>query len=271
MSAAAPAPFALDPARIAAQLTSARFGRSLELKAVTASTNDDARQAASVGAPDGHVVVADAQTRGRGSRGREWSSPPGTDLYVSLVARLPVPAARLPPLTLAVGLAVAETIDAFLAGVQAQVKWPNDVWVRRRKLAGVLVEGSSLGEQLEPLVIGVGINVNRRSFPSELRAEASSLALELGDACDRNLVLARLLERLEVWVDRFAAEGSATVASALNERLALRGESAHCGDELGVVERVTASGALLLATAHGPRECVSGPLRACETAREAPA
>jgi len=263
----------LDPAQIAAQLSTARFGRSLVLKQATASTNDDARQAANLGAADGHVVIADAQTSGRGSRGRSWLSPPGTDLYLSLVARLALPPTRLPPLTLAVGLAVAEAVDALLGAKESRalVKWPNDVWVGRKKLAGVLVEGASAGDQLEPLVIGVGINVNRRAFPSELAQEASSLALELDRTVDRSLVLATFLNRLEPWVDRFVAEGTAPVVRALNERLALQGERATCGEEIGIVERVTDSGALLLATEHGPRECTSGTLRACETRSEAPA
>src|SRR5687767_11429013 len=104
----------LSSERVQAQLHTARFGRSLVLLPSTGSTNDDARAAALAGAPDGHTIVADTQTQGRGARGRSWLSPPGVDLYVSVLAQLPVPLERLPPLTLAAGLAVADTCAAFL-------------------------------------------------------------------------------------------------------------------------------------------------------------
>lgn len=258
---------------LAARLTTARLGRSLTLLPVTESTNDDARRAASEGAPDGHVIVADAQTRGRGSRGRTWLSPPGQDLYLSIVAQLPLPPASLPPLTLAVGLAAAESLDPLLAplDLRASVKWPNDAWVGGRKLVGVLVEGASIGDALEPLVIGVGINVNRREFPDDLAVAPTSLGALLGRDQSRAAVLAAFLNRLEPWLDRFVAEGPGPVVSALNARLALRGERAACGDVVGVVEGVALSGALVLRTALGRRECIAGTLRPCGPDGEAPA
>jgi BirA family biotin operon repressor/biotin-[acetyl-CoA-carboxylase] ligase len=139
-------PHDLQPERIASALATRRLGRSLELRAITESTNDDARAAAAAGAPDGHVVLADAQRKGRGSRGRAWVSPPGSDLYLSAVVRSALPAQQLAPLTLAIGVGVAEAAEAFLpSGKRASIKWPNDVWIGRAKLAGVLVETASLG------------------------------------------------------------------------------------------------------------------------------
>lgn len=254
----------LTHARIQAELDTARYGRSLTLVEVTGSTNDDARAAALAGAPDGHAIVADAQSQGRGSRGRTWTSPPGQDLYVSVVARVPLALAELPPLTLAVGLAVAETADAYLEpGRTAQVKWPNDVWIDRNKCAGVLVETVSLGAEVQALVIGIGLNVNRRAFPADLETPATSLALasEAHADLDRASVLAYLLTRLEVRVDSFVHEGLAPVLAALDTRLALRGEAASCDGLHGVVEGVSAQGALLLRTPDGLRPVISGTLR----------
>lgn len=257
---------------VSALLTTARLGRSLVTCAETGSTNDDARAASTAGAVDGHTIVADAQTAGRGSRGRSWSSPRGTDLYVSVVARLPLPLSSLPPLTLAVGLAVAEAVESFLpAARQPLVKWPNDVWVDRKKLAGVLVEGASIGERSEPVVIGVGINVNRRDFPADLAHPASSLALLAGTSVDRTAVLAALLNRLEPWLDRFVAEGPTPLVSALHARLALAGERARCDEHVGIVEGVAPTGALRLRTAQGEIACVSGTLRPCEPTDQTPA
>jgi BirA family biotin operon repressor/biotin-[acetyl-CoA-carboxylase] ligase len=260
----------LERARVEALLTTSRLGRSLAIAQSTGSTNDDARTAIRAGAADGHVVVAESQTAGRGSRGRSWVSPAGTDIYMSVVAKLSVTPERLPPLTLVVGLAVVEALDPLLAG-RALVKWPNDVWVAGRKIVGILVEGASTGTHVEPLVIGIGINVNRREFPAGLDVPPSSLALELGQDVDRARVLASVLNRLEVWLDRFQAEGPGAAIDAINERLALRGERARVDQLEGTVLRVAASGALQLDTDTGVRELVAGTLRACGPGLDAPA
>jgi BirA family biotin operon repressor/biotin-[acetyl-CoA-carboxylase] ligase len=243
------------------KLTTARYGRSLELKESTASTNDDARAASLAGAPDGHVVVADAQTRGRGAHGRTWVSPAGQDLYVSIVAHVPVALDQLPPLTLAVGLSVADTLDPYLPpGLRAQVKWPNDVWLDRKKCAGILVEGASQGDRTLPVIIGIGLNVNRHEFPEGLDTEPASLAMFVGETA-RAEVLASLLGHVEAWVDRFVAHGPGPVVESLNARLAMRGEPVRCDDVQGVVDAVQLSGALLLRTESGPRELFAGTLR----------
>ena len=262
----------LAHAEVQARLRTQRLGRSLALLATTGSTNDDARRAASAGAVDGHTIVADAQTAGRGSRGRHWISPPGTDLYVSVVAHVTLPLASLPPLTLTVGLAVAEALESLLPPThRPQVKWPNDVLVDRHKVAGVLVEATSLGARSEPLVIGIGINVNRAVFPDDLPQPATSLLRVLGHEVDRVGVLVALLERLELWLDRHLAFGAEPAIAALAPRLAMRGERARCDDVEGVLEGVDEAGALVLRTAFGLRTCVAGTLRPCEDPAQAPA
>ena len=254
----------LSPARIRSMLRAARYGQSCDVKEVTDSTNDDARKAASEGAPDGHVVVANQQRRGRGSRGREWSSPRGEDLYLSVVAHVALAPRDLSPLTLAAGLAVAETADVFTSRrVRAEVKWPNDVWLQARKVAGILVETASVGSESLPAVIGIGLNVNRTEFPAGFDTEATSLCCARGgEKVDRGQVLATLLERLEHWVDRFLFEGPAPVIAAMSQRLALRGQPVWCDDKQGILDGLTAAGALRLQTHEGPREVCSGRLRA---------
>lgn len=269
----------LQPLRIASALTTGRLGRSLELREITDSTNDDARAAANAGAPDGHLVLADAQRSGRGSRGRVWDSPPGADLYLSLVVRTELPPQQLAPLTLAVGLGVAEAVETFLpAGKRAGIKWPNDVWVGRAKLAGVLAEGASSAGSRAPatrgshaesgastgsmaLIVGIGVNVNRRAFPDGLDTPPTSLRLERGEPLDRVLVLVELLARVECWLDRFLAGQLEQVVHALNGRLCLRGERARCDELEGVVQGVAASGALRLRVDGDDRELVAGTLR----------
>jgi BirA family biotin operon repressor/biotin-[acetyl-CoA-carboxylase] ligase len=248
--------------RVEGLLQTRRFGRSIEIRESTDSTNDDARAAAQAGAVDGHVVVADTQRQGRGARGRSWSSPAGSDLYLSVVAQSTLPLQEMAPLTLAVGLGVAETVQAFLpVGKTAQIKWPNDVWVDRKKIAGILLEGTSQGQTSLPIIIGIGLNVNRREFPADLDTPPSSLALEHGRPLDRAEVLATLLARVEHWFDSFVAGGKEQVIAALNARLCLRGELARCDDAVGVVQGVAASGALLMTVDGQPRELYAGTLR----------
>lgn len=247
---------------VQAKLKTHRFGRSLEIKATTTSTNDDARAATLRGVPNGHVIVADAQTRGRGARGRIWDSPAGLDLYVSIVAEVPVPLEHLPPLTLAVGLGVADTVDECLPPpLRARVKWPNDVWIDGKKCAGVLVESASQGDKALPLVIGIGLNVNRRAFPEGLAIAPTSLALSVGREYARANVLAALLQHVEARIDRFRAEGPAPLVAELDGRLALRGARASCEGVEGTVLGVAPSGALRLQTDEGVVELLSGTLR----------
>ncbi|MBI3402328.1 MAG: biotin--[acetyl-CoA-carboxylase] ligase [Acidobacteria bacterium] len=194
-----PPDFAGAIARVRPRL--GRLASTLLFYRTIGSTNDLAltRSAALSGLPEvsdareGLVVVADEQTAGRGRRGHTWFSPPGSGLYVSVVlvpsrADDPARAARL--LTLAVGVALAEAIEASV-GLRADLKWPNDLYVARRKLAGILAEASG-----DTVVAGYGINVTATSFPPELRDRATSLESELGRACDRAAVFAATLAAL---------------------------------------------------------------------------
>jgi BirA family biotin operon repressor/biotin-[acetyl-CoA-carboxylase] ligase len=185
------------------------------------------------------------------------------DLFVSIVDRPALSLPELPPLTLAVGLGVAEAIEAVLEAPGAcQVKWPNDVWLHRKKCAGILVETSATGTTVENVVIGIGLNVNRVEFDEELRDIATSLRAARPDreAFDRMTVLARLLLAVEHQVDRFVAEGAAPIVSALEPRLAMIGERARCGDVEGVVAGVSPAGALLMRTERDLIEVHAGRL-----------
>jgi BirA family biotin operon repressor/biotin-[acetyl-CoA-carboxylase] ligase len=250
---------------VRARLSTGRYGRSLTWLAETASTNDDAREAARAGAPNGHTVVADQQLKGRGSNGRAWSSPPGEDLYLSIVDRPALALGQLPPLTLAVGLGVANTVDTWLGTERrSQVKWPNDVWIDGRKCAGVLVEASTCSEAVESVVIGIGLNVNRTRFPDALAGLATSLRIErgAGPVLDRAAVLIELLAQVEREVDRWVREGPSVVTRALAPRLALLGRRARCGEIEGVVEGLSANGALRMQTPNGVQELYAGRLTA---------
>jgi BirA family biotin operon repressor/biotin-[acetyl-CoA-carboxylase] ligase len=259
---------ALSTERVARELTTQRYGRSLQYLPSTESTNDDARRAIERDAASGHVVLADAQTRGRGSRGRSWSSPAGNDLYLSIVDRPAVAIAELPPLTLAVGLGVAEAAELLLGtdlASSCQVKWPNDVWISGRKCAGILVEANSGANGIEALVIGIGLNLNRTEFPAELgQATSLRLASTAQTPLDRTTALCVLLASVERWVDRFVREGAASIAQALTPKLALLGRRARCAEVAGIVRGVSPSGALLLDTGQDLVSVIAGRLEAAD-------
>lgn len=237
--------------RLRAKLTG-KWGASLEVLERTISTMDDAMAAATEGAPEGHVVLADSQTKGRGAHGRSWVSPPGSDLYFSIVTRPRVAPNSISLVTLATGLGVADAVAGFLPRRPVQVKWPNDIWVGRRKCAGILVESRTLGSQIESLIIGVGINVNRAEWPAELDGIATSLRVERGERdCDRAEVLASVLSLAEQWVTRLAELGPSVVVQALEPRLALVGELVSWEDGRGVFEGVDPDGAARVRTSDG--------------------
>jgi len=194
------------------ELSTEWLGREWRWLPECGSTNDEAAAWARAGAPTGAVVVADAQTKGRGRLGRSWHSAAGAALFFSTVMRPKVEVAKLPPLTLAVGVALAETVARF--DVSPTLKWPNDLLVRGKKLAGILTESACQGARLLHVVVGIGVNLNVDEFPPELSAIATSLHRERGAAVDRAAFTSCLCERLEVWHDRFVAGGLDDVMTA---------------------------------------------------------
>lgn len=154
-------------------------GREVSYKKETGSTNIDCKQLAGQGAPHGTLAAAEAQLSGRGRRGRNWQSPAGTSIYMSLLCRPDFPPDKAPMLTLVMGLSVAQAVGRY-TGLPAKIKWPNDVVVNGKKICGILTE-MEMGletKEIQYLVIGVGINVGNREFPEELREIATSLYLE---------------------------------------------------------------------------------------------
>ena len=156
-----------------------RWGRPFRYFDSIGSTNTEALAWAEAGAPEGALVVANHQTEGRGRWGRSWLSAPGSLLQFSLILRPDMPVERLGLVTTALGVACADVIEV-LAGVPTGIKWPNDVIVRGRKLAGILVESKLTGPKLTTAIAGVGINVGweRAEVPDEIAERATSIAIE---------------------------------------------------------------------------------------------
>jgi BirA family biotin operon repressor/biotin-[acetyl-CoA-carboxylase] ligase len=212
------------------------------------STNDEAARLARAGASRGTVVISERQTAGRGRDGRVWESPPG-GLYMSIVLRPPLALVAVPPMTLAIGIGVCEAARAF--GARSVLKWPNDLLVDGRKLAGVLVEAQSQGNRLESVVVGIGINLSGE-LPDSLGERGITLEEAAGVTIDRDQFIERLLADVERWVERYVAVGLEAIIPAWRERMAL-GLSARATPTSGVgipvegvVEGLDEDGALLL-------------------------
>ena len=236
--------FSLDA--LESRLETAFVGRCAVYQASVTSTMDLARQEAEGGAPDGTLVVADEQTEGQGRRGRQWVSPPGGNIYATIILR---PGAwDLRYLGMVAPLAVCEAVDA-VADVRSVIKWPNDLLIEGRKVGGVLIDTRLRGDEVDFALVGVGINVNfDPSRHEEIREMATSLASELGRELSREALLAAFLNRFERLY--LAARSDESVYEAWKARLETLGRrvEVRLGDDIeeGVAEDVDAEGNLIL-------------------------
>lgn len=251
----------------AADELAARWGLpAVHLFARTGSTNDAARALADGGAPHGTLVLAEEQTAGRGRSGRAWSSPPGLGVWMSMVARPSVLAAPglLPIL---VGLAAAEAIDPFVRPVTTQVKWPNDLQLAGRKIAGILCEGSWDGARPGAVVVGIGLNVLHApdDFPEEVRQTATSLRITAGWSPPRAEVAGAVASAVARALARPPAQLTGALQQALRRRDALEGRPVTvtgATETAGTALGVSPVGALLLRTPEGRLQTVtSGTVR----------
>jgi BirA family transcriptional regulator, biotin operon repressor / biotin---[acetyl-CoA-carboxylase] ligase len=188
-----------DPVQeeVAMLLETASFGRQFSYLESTDSTNLRARAMARDGAAEGAVVVADSQTGGRGRMRRAWISPPGVNLYCSIVLRPPVPSVRVPEIPLVAAAAIHDAVTQECPGLSAFIKWPNDIIVAGRKLCGILCEMESEPDCTHFVVVGFGVNVNLDPAPEELQEIATSIAIETGEPISRARLLAAILNRFE--------------------------------------------------------------------------
>lgn len=262
-----------DLRELASLLTTTRLGRVHEHHASLASTNDRALAWLSERALDGALVTADAQTAGRGRLGRRWSSPPGRDVYASVIVRPGVAPTGFGSVSLAVAVGLREGLVSLFGDQLASrlaLKWPNDLLLDGRKLAGILCESRWRGREVE-LVIGFGINVHRErdEFEPELRARATSLALELAPEHRRGraAILAAVLDELERNLDRFFAEpgGFAAIRSRYEPHCLVIGQTIEVAEPSGrrfiaIAEGLDQDGALRV------RPCEGGPSVRVESA-----
>lgn len=226
-------------------LTGLRFGHPVYLFQQIGSTNEEARRLADGGGQEGLIVVAEEQTGGRGRAGRKWITPAGSAIAFSLILRPSLPAAHAARLTMLAGVAACEAIEQT-TGLRAELKWPNDVLIAGKKVAGILSESAVLGDQLEYAVLGLGMNVSFAPSAAEVDFPATSLQAEAGGEVDRLKLLRAILAALEA---RYASLLDESLYRHWRARLAMMGQPAlahtQSGDRRGRAEGVDADGALI--------------------------
>ncbi len=214
---------ALSLDELGSNLGTQRIGAKFHYLAETGSTNSYAQHLAENGAVEGEVVIAETQRQGRGRLGRRWQSPPFANLYISVILRPQLPPANAPQITLMAAVALAETVAAFISTAPA-IKWPNDILVGGKKLAGILTEAACSGGRVEHVILGVGVNLNYRSdmMPEEIRGHATAVAEVSGKAVHREGFLRRLIQTLDRCYGELEESGFDPLARRWSNYFALR-------------------------------------------------
>lgn len=237
-----------------------RLGRPLVIERQVGSTNDLAKEGARAGALHGATWVCEEQTGGRGRQGRSWVSPSGENLLFSLLLRPACRHERVPLTAIVAGVCVAESLVSF--GLPARLKWPNDVLIDGRKIAGILVEAVTRGRTLEAVVVGIGLNVHSRKWPTDIEARATSCALEAERVAerggkirvpDRGEILADVLARMDREVEDVLARGLGLMHARLAALDALVGVRVRTDHETGIARGIDDEGRLVVEREDGVR------------------
>jgi BirA family biotin operon repressor/biotin-[acetyl-CoA-carboxylase] ligase len=240
------------------------LGKRLHLLQEVDSTNTWAIKEALKGAEEGEVFLAEAQTQGKGRMGRKWFSPKGKNIYLSLILKPEMPPQRVPLLNLGASLALAYVLEKL--GLEPELKWPNDVLLRGKKVCGILSEAYAEADKVNFVVLGIGLNVNtkKEDFPEELRDSATSLLIETGKEFSRNHLVKEILQELE-GVYFLLKENPGEVLSKWCSYAKVEGKMVEVesfGELIeGVAEGIDEEGALLVKTERGIKRVVAGDVK----------
>ncbi|MBT2575437.1 biotin--[acetyl-CoA-carboxylase] ligase [Bacillus sp. ISL-51] len=241
------------------------LGKQLYYRDVLPTTQKTAHELANDGAPEGTLVVADKQTAGRGRMSRVWHSQEGNGIWMSLILRPDIPLQKAPQLTLLSAVAVVQAIEAA-AGIQPDIKWPNDLLIHGKKAVGILTELQAEEDRVRSVIIGIGINVNQQTddFPDELQDIATSLSLEAGEKIDRAGLIQEILQTFEKRYQDYLTHGFTPIkllwesyALGLGNELQARTlQGTFYGKSLGIDDE----GVLLLETKDGIKKIYSADI-----------
>lgn len=230
------------------------------------STNNEAKRNAENGAPDGTLYITECQTGGRGRRGRQWISPAGSGIWMSLLLRPNLNPANASMLTIVAAMAVTAAVERVVreagCSVDCHIKWPNDVVVNKKKICGILTEMSAEMDCIHFVVIGIGINVNTTEFDETIREMASSLYLETGKHIKRSEIVAAFAQEFTTYYGRFLKSGDlSSLAEDYNRMLINIGKQVQIQDRqdtfTGTALGIDSRGELLVQKEDGTRTVVS--------------
>lgn len=253
----------ITKAELSSCMDSQWMGKNLVYYDETDSTNTRAKALAEQGAPSGTLVVADCQLAGKGRRGRSWVSPRFTDIYMTLIIKPQIPPSCASMMTLLAAMAVTAGIKE-VTGLDAEIKWPNDVVYDGKKICGILTEMSSEPDCIHYVVIGIGINVNSAEIAEEISQTATSLRIATGSSVSRSSLIAAVIRSLEVYYQKFLdREDLSLLMDEYNSKLVNLGREvkvlASSGDYTAVSKGIDSLGELLVELEDGTlQKVVSG-------------
>ncbi|WP_439442800.1 biotin--[acetyl-CoA-carboxylase] ligase [Listeria aquatica] len=234
-------------------------GRTLYFYEEVASTQLIAHEKVNSGAPEGTAIVADFQNAGKGRLRRDWLSSRGEGIFTSIILKPDIPITEVPQLTFIASLAVVETVQKLM-GLEARIKWPNDIYIGKRKICGVLTEMQAEAETIHAVIIGIGINVNQASFPDELKQKATSLRMEAGKVFSRTEIVQEIFKQLEKYYKLYLEQGFAPIkllweeqAIPFSERIQVRTLK---GTITGRAEGISDTGVLFVRDDEGKQHSV---------------
>jgi len=206
----------LIPAMLRRRLEGTPFAKHMHHFFTIGSTNDAALELGHSGAPHGTVVLAEQQTAGRGRVGRKWHSEKSNGIYMSVLLRPGISPVEAPLITLVAGLAARDAV-AEQTGVVPDVRWPNDLMLGGKKCGGILTEMHAEPDRVQYVVVGIGINVNHETLPTDIRGLATSLRIETGHTQSRNELVVRLLRALDGYYNQFLRQGTEAILRRFRE------------------------------------------------------
>ena len=252
-------PDLLTPSEVSPLLKTKWIGRTIHYFHAIDSTNSKAYELALAGAEEGEVVIAESQEKGRGRLGRKWFSPPFLNLYLSVILRPKIPPHQASLITLMAAVATADAVQK-LSKLSPSIKWPNDILLEGRKVAGLLNEIHSETDRIHFVILGIGVNLNMgaKMFSKEIQEVATSLKKEMGQVISRKAFLQALLLELEMWYEIFLKEGALPVLKAWRDRAQIEGRSVKVtslGETLsGIAVDIDSDGALILEMGDGEQK-----------------
>lgn len=253
-------PDLVDEQTVAPKLDTKSWGRNLLFFEEVDSTNNVIKKEAENGAPDGTLAIAEIQTAGRGRRGRSWSSPKGSGIWMSYLLRPEIAPGNASMLTLVAAMAARKAIYQE-TGLEALIKWPNDIVVRGKKICGILTEMNAEVDWVHYVVIGIGFNVNTKEFPEEIRPVATSLQIEMEHTVNRSNIIAKFGKAFEEYYDLFLqTEDLCQIMEEYNKNLANNGKEVRIietnNEYTGVAKGINEMGELIVMGDDGQEHIV---------------